>query len=94
MKKKYMNKIRICERNQIPQSQLQYFSPVHVEILKEAGYNVDGVSSSEIVYLDAESYKAFMNSQFIASSTKKINNYYTPEEINNIYPTYETRRKR
>ena len=75
-----MNEIRILEKNQIPPSQLQYYFPVDAKTLREAGYNID-CSKSGIVYLDGESYKVFMNSQYFVSSSEKIDNFYPTEEI-------------
>ena len=74
--------IQVSRKKDMRNDQIQYYSPVSVKELKSYGYKLIGYSDEEVVFLDSESYKNFMN--FQGHCLNKIDNTVTPDEINNV----------
>ena len=74
--------IQVFRKKDIRNDQIQYYSPVSVKELKSYGYKLIGYSDEEVVFLDSESYKNFMN--FQGYCLNKIDYTVTPEVINGV----------
>lgn len=70
-------------KSDIPEHQLQYYSPVNVGTLQRAGYRIEGFRESDTVYLNNESYKEFMNWQGYCQKAEEIDNTQQVEEVDN-----------